>query len=168
MTREEGRGRGGREGGGEEGGREGRRRIEWEVCVWSFAASWCGLAGMESCYCCCFRNQDTFFFLQGSGHADTDNCSCPPCCYNITVDMDTNTSTSLINKLKVRTAEPPNKGISHFVLRVVKTSDKGHPIKGTLRTNSQMLTVLVWYYIINLKERITSLYKTKWLVCILL
>lgn len=39
--------------------------------------------------------------VQGSGHADTDNCSCPPCCYNVTVDMDTNTTTFLIEKLQV-------------------------------------------------------------------
>ena len=42
--------------------------------------------------------------LQGFGWADTDNCVCPPCCYNVSVAMDANKSLELVHKLQVTMA----------------------------------------------------------------
>ena len=36
----------------------------------------------------------------GSGSADTDNCVCPPCCFNVTVSLDVNLTESLVTKLR--------------------------------------------------------------------
>ncbi len=43
------------------------------------------------------------FYLdpQGFGWADTDNCGCPPCCYNVSVTIAANTSLKIVGKLKV-------------------------------------------------------------------
>ena len=46
--------------------------------------------------CVCF-----FAHLQGFGVADTDNCACPLCCYNVSVNMDKNRSTEIVHNLKV-------------------------------------------------------------------
>lgn len=42
------------------------------------------------------------FYLNsmGFGVADTDNCACPPCCYNVSVSMDKNRSTEIVHNLK--------------------------------------------------------------------
>ena len=42
------------------------------------------------------------FYLNdaASGSADTDNCDCPPCCYNITVALDNNTAISIEEQLR--------------------------------------------------------------------
>lgn len=32
---------------------------------------------------------------RGSGNADTDNCACPPCCYHLTVSMNSDLATEL-------------------------------------------------------------------------
>lgn len=41
------------------------------------------------------------FYLnpQGQGHADTDNCQCPPCCYSVSVNLDTKMSADLVKSL---------------------------------------------------------------------
>ena len=39
--------------------------------------------------------------LQGFGWGDTDNCICPPCCYNVSVAMEANKSLELVHKLQV-------------------------------------------------------------------
>ena len=41
------------------------------------------------------------FYLNpaAAGFADTDNCSCPPCCYNISVAVDSALSQHLIKRL---------------------------------------------------------------------
>ena len=41
------------------------------------------------------------FYLNeiGSGIADTDNCGCPPCCYNISVRLDYNTTSIMLKYL---------------------------------------------------------------------
>ena len=46
--------------------------------------------------------EDFIFYLspQGSGFSDTDNCACPPCCYNLSVAMDTNGTKMLVSTLK--------------------------------------------------------------------
>jgi len=41
-----------------------------------------------------------YFSPKGSGFADTDNCACPPCCYNLSVAMDTNGVKTLFSTLK--------------------------------------------------------------------
>ena len=41
-----------------------------------------------------------YFSPKGSGFADTDNCACPPCCYNLSVAMDTNGTKTLFSTLK--------------------------------------------------------------------
>ena len=43
------------------------------------------------------------FYLnpQGFGWADTDNCGCPPCCYNVSVSIDANRSLELVEVLEV-------------------------------------------------------------------
>ena len=46
-------------------------------------------------------NLSVFAHLQGFGVADTDNCACPPCCYNVSVSMDKNKSTEIVHNLKV-------------------------------------------------------------------
>eukprot|EP00731_Ephydatia_muelleri_P015609 Em0009g33a len=42
------------------------------------------------------------FYLnsQGYGRADTDNCVCPSCCYNVSVPIDANTSLNIVQKLQ--------------------------------------------------------------------
>ncbi|XP_064390780.1 protein TTE1956-like isoform X2 [Halichondria panicea] len=42
------------------------------------------------------------FYLnsKGFGSTDTDNCACPPCCYNVSVDLDQNVSKDLVIELK--------------------------------------------------------------------
>lgn len=42
------------------------------------------------------------FYLNpsGSGSADTDNCACPPCCFNVTVSLDVNITESLVMGLR--------------------------------------------------------------------
>ena len=42
------------------------------------------------------------FYLNpsGSGSADTDNCVCPPCCFNVTVSLDVNVTESLVMGLR--------------------------------------------------------------------
>lgn len=51
------------------------------------------------------------FYLnpRGQGSADTDNCDCPPCCYNVSVGIDANLSLGLIQWLQVDTrhSSPP-------------------------------------------------------------
>lgn len=46
------------------------------------------------------------FFLnqEGQGTGDTDNCACPPCCYEITVKLDYNVSVSMLKSLQSRGA----------------------------------------------------------------
>jgi len=46
--------------------------------------------------------EDFIFYLspQGFGFSDTDNCACPPSCYNLSVAMDTNGTKSLVSILK--------------------------------------------------------------------
>ena len=46
--------------------------------------------------------EDFIFYLspKGSGFSDTDNCACPPCCYNLSVAMDTKGSLTLVSTLK--------------------------------------------------------------------
>ncbi|KAL9985097.1 hypothetical protein ACROYT_G007462 [Oculina patagonica] len=46
--------------------------------------------------------EDFIFYLspKGSGFSDTDNCACPPCCYNLSVAMDTNGTKTLVSTLK--------------------------------------------------------------------
>lgn len=43
------------------------------------------------------------FYLnsQGYGFADTDNCVCPSCCYNVSVPIDANTSLNIVQQLQV-------------------------------------------------------------------
>lgn len=45
---------------------------------------------------------DFVFYLspQGYGSADTDNCVCPPCCYNLSVPMDTEVTSKIVDFLK--------------------------------------------------------------------
>lgn len=42
------------------------------------------------------------FYLNpsGSGSADTDNCACPPCCFNVTVSLDVNLTEALVTGLR--------------------------------------------------------------------
>ncbi|XP_078689939.1 uncharacterized protein LOC144921127 isoform X1 [Branchiostoma floridae x Branchiostoma belcheri] len=42
------------------------------------------------------------FYLnpKGYGSADTDNCACPPCCYNVSVDIDSAMSETLVETLQ--------------------------------------------------------------------
>ena len=44
------------------------------------------------------------FYLndRGYGRGDTDNCYCPPCCYNVSVALDFELSMKLILRLKVQ------------------------------------------------------------------
>ncbi|XP_072051388.1 protein TTE1956-like [Amphiura filiformis] len=44
------------------------------------------------------------FYLNptGFGVADTDNCQCPPCCYNISIGMDSTVASILIRELKLK------------------------------------------------------------------
>lgn len=46
--------------------------------------------------------EDFIFYFSPTayGTADTDNCACPPCCYNLSVTMDTVATKMLINTLK--------------------------------------------------------------------
>ncbi|PFX30234.1 uncharacterized protein LOC111323834 [Stylophora pistillata] len=46
--------------------------------------------------------EDFIFYLspRGFGYSDTDNCACPPCCYNLSVVMDTKGSETLVRMLK--------------------------------------------------------------------
>lgn len=46
--------------------------------------------------------EDFVFYLspKGAGFSDTDNCACPPCCYNLSVVMDTKGTKSLVSTLK--------------------------------------------------------------------
>ena len=46
--------------------------------------------------------EDFIFYLspKGSGFSDTDNCACPPCCYNLSVAMDTDGTKMLVSTLK--------------------------------------------------------------------
>ena len=37
---------------------------------------------------------------RGTGSADTDNCSCPPCCFNVTISMNTNVTETLVKILQ--------------------------------------------------------------------
>lgn len=43
------------------------------------------------------------FYLNplGKGSAETDNCQCPPCCYNVSVRFDTRLSSDLVKSLGV-------------------------------------------------------------------
>lgn len=46
-----------------------------------------------------------FLFFVGSkgrGTGDTDNCACPPCCYNLSVQFDSKLAISLLHQLQVR------------------------------------------------------------------
>lgn len=46
--------------------------------------------------------EDFIFYLspKGSGFSDTDNCACPPCCYNLSVAMDADGTKMLVSTLK--------------------------------------------------------------------
>ena len=46
--------------------------------------------------------EDFIFYLspRGFGFSDTDNCACPPCCYNLSVAMDSKGSENLVRILK--------------------------------------------------------------------
>ena len=46
--------------------------------------------------------EDFIFYLspRGFGFSDTDNCACPPCCYNLSVAMVTNGTKMLVSILK--------------------------------------------------------------------
>ena len=39
---------------------------------------------------------------KAAGSADTDNCACPPCCYDVQVAMDAELATNLVSHLGVR------------------------------------------------------------------
>ncbi|XP_013410489.1 uncharacterized protein LOC106173796 [Lingula anatina] len=41
------------------------------------------------------------FYMNPTGHgfADTDNCACPPCCYELTANFDVNTTNGLLKNL---------------------------------------------------------------------
>lgn len=46
------------------------------------------------------REKFVFFLNQAaSGTGDTDNCNCPPCCYNVSVKLDYNVSAAMLNAL---------------------------------------------------------------------
>ncbi len=47
------------------------------------------------------------FYLNPTGYgvADTDNCQCPTCCYNISIGMDSATASILIRELQVKSTE---------------------------------------------------------------
>ena len=46
-------------------------------------------------------NNFVFYFNPvGSGSADTDNCVCPPCCFNVSVDLEVNVTHSLLTNLR--------------------------------------------------------------------
>ena len=46
--------------------------------------------------------EDFIFYLnpKGSGSADTDSCSCPPCCYNLSVSVDVKGTETLLSTLQ--------------------------------------------------------------------
>ncbi|XP_077988566.1 protein TTE1956-like [Glandiceps talaboti] len=48
--------------------------------------------------------KDFVLFLnsEGYGIADTDNCACPPCCYNISVPLDSDVSQDIVHELRVQ------------------------------------------------------------------
>jgi hypothetical protein len=54
------------------------------------------------------------FYLndRGYGSGGTDNCNCPPCCYNISVALDFELSSKLVSRLKELTSNVS--GISGF------------------------------------------------------
>lgn len=65
-----------------------------------------------------------YFNKKGSGYADTDNCVCPPCCYNVSVNFDVSLTHSLYEHLKdtykVSTLSafgPPGESTEYFPLR---------------------------------------------------
>ncbi|XP_046565316.1 LOW QUALITY PROTEIN: uncharacterized protein LOC124274030 [Haliotis rubra] len=44
------------------------------------------------------RNFGFYLNPEAQGGADTDNCQCPPCCYNVSVGLDVNVSQRLVGK----------------------------------------------------------------------
>ena len=49
------------------------------------------------------RKKFLFYLNQaGSGTADTDNCNCPPCCYNVSVALDYNMSATILDALEAK------------------------------------------------------------------
>ena len=67
------------------------------------------------------------FYLnpRGFGFSDTDNCHCPPCCYNISIDMDSETASRLASELQRKNVSvsglsafgPPGGAIDDFPLK---------------------------------------------------
>ncbi|XP_005112956.1 protein TTE1956 [Aplysia californica] len=65
------------------------------------------------------------FYLNpvASGYADTDNCNCPPCCYNVTVNVDVEMTEELVTGLGYRNVSglsgygPPGGSSEPFPLR---------------------------------------------------
>lgn len=63
-----------------------------------------------------------------SGPADTDNCACPPCCYNVSVTLDYRTSQDVLQVLKgcglnvtgLSAYGPPGKDNEPFPLRYIR------------------------------------------------
>ena len=46
-------------------------------------------------------NDFVFYFNPlGSGSADTDNCACPPCCFNVSVQLEVNMTHSIVTNLR--------------------------------------------------------------------
>ena len=45
------------------------------------------------------RNFQFYLNPRGYGWADTDNCDCPPCCYNVSADIDGPLSLRIIESL---------------------------------------------------------------------
>lgn len=43
-----------------------------------------------------------FVSREGQGTGDTDNCACPPCCYNLSVQFDSQLAMSLLHQLQTR------------------------------------------------------------------
>lgn len=39
---------------------------------------------------------------EGRGTGDTDNCACPPCCYNVSVNFDSKLAISLLHQLQMK------------------------------------------------------------------
>lgn len=71
------------------------------------------------------------FYLNpvGKGSAETDNCQCPPCCYNVSVKVDTQLSSDIVKKMGVEknvsglaAFGPPGQSPEPFPLRSVRSS----------------------------------------------
>lgn len=76
-------------------------------------------------------NKFMFFLNQaGSGPADTDNCNCPPCCYNVSIQLDYNISSAMLKTLQSLGANvsgltaygPPGNSEEPFPLRLNEPS----------------------------------------------